>query len=704
MKRSPKLFKLIRRWPTIVALALSFCLLLCQAFYVTAVYRQKREQNLACAKLIAQEAGAQFEQLFDSIFDCVRITAAEFEMGESDETVLLTLLQKSEGVTKAAILKNAMLYSLHDGELTPQQDSDIARQFNFSNGYSVAVQLDGSIRLCYNCSLFKLLAWPNLDGLNAQLNKLLNGEFEYVVFNSDTGDCLINHSGINDGNYYEFLMALVDEPAGVDELLREKDAVTSLKLNGDSHRSYIAQCKTGLDGWSIALIIPESSLPSALGYRTTGQIVVFMVISLLLFGITFGALAELLRLRKNQLATRKLLGALNGMADQAVKQSGQALFVCQRDNDKVPLIKDGMGIIDPEIKSGSIDDIVRGFALSDEEGERLTDAVHALQPGEINKFTISFADRGTEEHTLQFVLSRTQDNDNLVCAIVRDCTQDRFNRERAIEEMHFSQGMRQKANMIWQYNVSRGRWRLTFARCIDIAHMGVAKDEWRNSDTDIASLLRTLFHNDDYELFASRMRAQAIAELYHCGRDEVEMEYRLKIPGDNEYVWYRQSMRIFREPETNDIMADIYVVNIDAEKRAEMERSERRQILQQTLTALGSIYYGLYYVNLDTDTSYTVKSLGGDMVTQLADSFEKQFEEYINQRVHPEDRAQLHELLSCYRLKRVLSEQKPSVRVNFRRRSGDTFRSSTLIIQSARFENGVVRDIVLALRKDSEET
>ena len=702
MKSKSKLFRLIRRWPTIVALVLSFCLLICQAFYIAGVQKQKRAQNLACAELAARQGSVHFKQLVNSTFDSMRVAAAELGQSDAEDAELLDTLAISSGIARIALVRDGEMYVLQNSELIPQEDTHTVTRYGISNGCVLAVQDDGEIRLCATYDRGELIVWPNVNSLTAQLNKLLEGDFGYIVFNSMTGDCLINHSDIEQ-NYYEFLMALVDEPDGVDGLLRNKNAVTALKINGDSHLSYIAQCRTGLNFWSMAFIIPEDSLPSAEGTGTTAQIVAFIAVSLLLFVITFGALAELLKLRRSQISRRRLLNAFNSMADRAVAQSKQAIFVYQRDNETVPMIKDGMELMNPAVKEGRMRDIVQGFGLSPEDGEKLTDAIHALQPGEESTVVFSGADRGSEEHTLQFVLTRMQDESNLVCAIVRDCTQERFNREREIEEIHYGQSMRQKANMIWRYNVSRGNWQLIFVRGFDPARIGVVRNEWRNSDEDIADLLHTLLHCDDYDLFASRMRAEAVAEMCHCGRDETEMEYRLKIPGDSGYSWYRQSMRVFRTPETNDIMADIYVMNVDAEKRAEMERSERRQILQQTQTALGSIFYGLYYINLDTDTSYTVKSLGGDMVTQLADSFEKQFAEYVKSRVHPDDQAHLLDLLTCYRLKRTLTEQKPSLLLQFRRRSGDMFRTSTLIIQAARFENASVREIVLALRKDSEE-
>ena len=700
MKHKSGIFRLVRRWPAVLALVLAFCLLLCQAIYISRGRQRQSEQNLACAQLVVEQASQQFRQAMVSVFDRMSIATGVLNRGEADTAELLSSLKKSTAILDAAVVRDGEMLRLQDGALQSETEPKTAKRYAASAGTSFVLQEDGTVQLRSIFMDGELVLWPDMDALGARLCSAIDGGCDFVVYNSVTGDYLLNRSEISK-NYYEFLMAL-DTPDGVDSLFRIKNAVAALNLDGSGTLSYIAQHQSGINPWCLALFIPETALPSAQGSDMVMQTLAVAIISVLLFAIACCALAVLLKLRRNQISACKSLTALESMVEQAATQSRTALFIYQRDTEKVPFIKDGTGTLDQSQACVGMDELMNGFSLSQEDRERLMDAIHALAPGEETVVTVNSSDRGAEEHALSFSLKRQRENGNLVTATVRDCTQERFNRERALEEVHFSNSMRQKSNMIWQYNVSRGNWRLVFARGVDPARMGVSASEWRRCDTDIG-LMRTMLHPDDCAAFIARMRPDAVAEMYHCGRDEMELEYRLRMPGDKTYSWYRQIVRTFRAPETNDIMADAYAINVDAEKRAEMERNERRQVLQQTLTALGGIFYGLYYVDLDTDTSYTVKSLGGDLVTQLHASFEKTFAGFIDQRVHPDDRAQLHDILNCYRLKRMVTEENHFIRTDYRRKSGDQYRKSILIIQAARFENGVIRDIVIALRKNDDE-
>ena len=670
MKRRAVKIGRINRWPTILALALVFCLLLCQVIYISKVRQLQREQNLACAQLVVEQASQQFRQAMTSGFDRMRIAASVLSSGDADEAALLTSLKATTGVLDAAIVQDGEMRCVRDGALYTQHEPKTAKRYTISSSTTYVLQEDGGVHL------------------------------RSRVYNSVSGDHLFNRSDISQ-NYYEYLMTL-DTADGVDELFRVKDAVATARLGEDGALSYIAQHQSGLSPWCITLIIPESALPSAQELDMSVPMRVVTIISVLLFIIASGALLMLLRLRSKQDAARKSIVALESMVEQASEQSRTALLIYQRDTEKVPFIRDGMGALRQPRMGDSLEALLTDFSLNQADSERLMDVLHGLLPGEAGEITVN-ADRGAEEHALSFSLKRMQENAELIAIAVRDCTQERFNRERALEEQHFGNGMRQKSNMIWKCNISRASWQLVFVRGVDPARMGVSENVWRNSEADISGLLRTLIHPEDYADLVSRVRPEAAAEAYQCGRDEMEFEYRMCIPGDKAYSWYRQITRIFRSPEANDIMADAYIINIDAEKRAEMERSERRQVLQQTLTALGGIFYGLYYVDLDTNTSYTVKSLGGDLVTQLHASFEDTFSAFIDQRVHPDDRARLYDLLSCYRLKRMITEEKHFVRTGYRRKSGDQYRDSILLIQAARFENGVIRDVVVALRKNDEE-
>jgi len=133
-----------------------------------------------------------------------------------------------------------------------------------------------------------------------------------------------------------------------------------------------------------------------------------------------------------------------------------------------------------------------------------------------------------------------------------------------------------------------------------------------------------------------------------------------------------------------------------------MERRERQRIHQQTLTAIGGIYYGLYYIELDNDLCFTAKSHAGELGSDICGPFRTAFAGYIDQYVHEEDRETLRRMIDPYLLRREVREENQFQRCEFRRRVGENYKWSAAIIQAARFENAQVRDVVLAFEDISD--
>ena len=122
--------------------------------------------------------------------------------------------------------------------------------------------------------------------------------------------------------------------------------------------------------------------------------------------------------------------------------------------------------------------------------------------------------------------------------------------------------------------------------------------------------------------------------------------------------------------------------------------------VEDTITRICSAY-GCDEINVFTITSsivVTVRSPGGEMITQLSMPFRATFAKYIQQNVVPEDREKLNKLLDPYYIRKNIREGSHFVRCEYRRIVGDSYEWSAVIVQAARFENATVREVVLALR------
>ncbi|MBQ3574835.1 MAG: hypothetical protein IJA26_04150, partial [Clostridia bacterium] len=189
---------------------------------------------------------------------------------------------------------------------------------------------------------------------------------------------------------------------------------------------------------------------------------------------------------------------------------------------------------------------------------------------------------------------------------------------------------------------------------------------------------------------------------YRTGKSECVQDCRVRSLKKTGYEWHRQMLRVFKDTDSNEIVARLYMLNVDAEKNAEMERRERYRIHQQTLTAIGGIYYGLYYIELDNDLCYTAKSHAGELCSDICAPFKTAFAGYIEKYVHEDDRETLRRLIDPYMLRKKVQEDQRFHRCEFRRRVGEHYEWSAAIIQAARFENAQIRDVVLAFEDISD--
>ena len=646
----------------------------------------------------ANRVAAQFEQLVFNAFDQMRSSTDLMDAGAVDETTLIqTLLNygpfMDAGVVQAGELRHA------DGSTSPVQDGVTYVHYDATNHTDkIIAQADGVIQLRVSLkNRSELAAWLDPKDLDDVLQSGFTDSYGYAVYNSATGVYLLNHTSFSNDNYYETLLGM-NENGSTEDLLSKGSAQTRMTGSADGDY-YIAQRRTAVSPWSIALVIPVDLVDShSLVVRATPITMVAVTAFLILVLASYTVFA-MHRIRQANRKAEQTLKVGERALNTAAAEARATLFVYQRGSDGKMPCYDGLGLIDGTsegAKHATFREVEAACRLSEEDAEQLRERIRELTAGATAELTLRSLAKEREEHLLRFVLSAPRDDRNSVIISIRDCTFQVLSQNQADEENNYRRAVEPRTESIWQINISRDRWRLVHGRNRDVLKMlGVVKNAWREYSADLNGMMREYLMPDDYDAYVDSVSIAGITALYRSGKIQHTRDYRVRSGAD--FVWHRMTLRICINPESGDILANIYVFNVDAEKNAELERGERKRILHQTLTALGGIYYGLYYVDLEKDLCYAAKAHGGELVTQLSAPYKVTFDAYIETIVHPEDRDRMRALLSAYNLHRSMTEGSHYQRCEYRRRTDEGYGRAEIIVQPARFENGVVREVVLAL-------
>lgn len=673
----------------IVVCALAF-------LYVLAGFERAAEQERACAAV--QRVAGQFEQMLEDAFSQIDAGASLINSGVAEDMILETLTTDGS-FADAAVVRDGQLRRA-DGSVEPATGA-IASSY-YSGGASparVIPQKDGSIQLRINLTAGgELAGWLDPQNVDDVLSGAYAADYGYAVYNSSTGAYLLNHTPFEQRGYYDAMLEL-----------GEHDSVVSLmnassgqaRIEGAGEVYYVVQRPSGIYPWNIALIIPETLVD---GGPTEGLAATLLVVvsAILLTGI-LGA-HSFLALRRQRAADAhsaqmKRLGV--HMLGVAASEARATLFVHRRGSDEPQPCFDGLGLLDApgeRMRKASMSELVDACKLDEEDEERLHERMRELGPGQSADLIIQSGALGKEEHALRFALSAPASDADSVCICIQDCTLEILSMDQAEAERGYRAAMEPRSASIWEINISRNRWRAVYAKSAgELRALGVRKNCWRDYSADLGGVLREYVHPADYTGSFEKMSIASITALYRSGHAQFVQDYRVRAGDGDGYVWHRMTVHTALAPETGDIMAHVYVFNVDAEKNAELERMERSRILNQSLTAMGGIYYGLYYVDLEHDLCYTAKSHGGELVSELCAPYKASIEGYIADSVHPEDQAALRELLDAYQLRRNMKEGSHFRRRIYRRRRGEGYERSFIIVQPARYENGTIREIVIAL-------
>lgn len=647
------------------------------------------------AAFAARQVSARFDQLVEDGFRQLNLAAAVLS-GDNEDAVLRGL-QESGTFSEAALVSGNMRRDA-DGVHSRADRSGmyILHGADGVNGRIIA-QSKGTVQLSVTTESGELTARLNAQELEEVFQSAYPGEYGAALFNSATGVYIINRTAFAENSYYDTLFSL-NEEGRTSKLLYSAENQAYIDGKGADGGYYIAHCRTGVQPWSLALFLPEALLLGAEGGKLDVLALVVALLQLFLLGMY--VLHFVRRYRSEKRIANETKYIHEELLERLARDAGSALYVYSRVNDGIESSYDGMGLAAETPRS--ISGLASAYGVEDEDADGLYKTIRELKPGAdaVMRFAASSAEA---ERQLCFRLHCTGDGKRVICIVKDNAAEEEcIGIERAEEE--FRRQAAGRCSSVWQINATWNRWRMTDGSAARLVSLGNGEmRSWRSCSGDLGGALRESILAQDYAEFVRAMSPETIIDLLRAGMRQASMEFRAKGRACESYEWQRMTMRIYREAGSGDVMAYVYMTNVDAEKNAELERRERARILQQTLTALGGIYYGLYYIDLDGDLSYAAKAYEGKLSSRLRMPFKASFRGYVERFVHPDDQAALLKLFDPYYLRKSMTESSHLLRREYRRRVGEGYEWAAVVVQAARFENGTIRDAVVAMRKIDHE-
>lgn len=643
----------------------------------------------------------RFEQLIENGFSQMKSMSALLEGKQASQEAVLEVLRANALFMDAGVYANGELHGALGVASTGEGQVAYIHYDATAPDFKVIAQTDGAIQLRVSMgSLGELAAWVDPENVEAILSSAFDWEYGYAIYNSATGAYLVNHTGFSDGGYYDALLAM-NEDGSAGALLNNGKAHAYINGSNSEGGYYIAQQQSAIHPWSIALILPENLVQDGnAGLQTLYIVLLAIVLALVIVGCNLFTAHRIHVINAN---ARRAIDVGERMLNTAAQQARMSLFVYYRGMDGPILCYDGLNLMGNRERGAcltTLEAIQAGCGLRGEAQESLEERLHDLTPGNTEEFIIHSAVAGGQERVLRFALNASTEEKHSVICSIWDCTQELISQNRAEEERNYRISIEPRTMSIWQVNVSRNRWHaLHLKPGSSMGALSVVKSVWRDYSADMSGIIRNYIHSADYETFHENMSIDALSDMYRSGRAHFSLDYRTCAENQKNCKWHRMIVRLYLNPDSGDLLANLYVFNVDAEKNAELERGDRKRILQQTLTALGGVFYGLYYVDLENDLCYTAKAQGGQLVSRLSAAYKSTFDTYIEKYVHPEDQEVLRNVLNAYTLRRNMVEGSHYTQAEYRHRIGDEYVWTEAIVQPARFENGSIREVVLALRR-----
>ena len=659
------------------------CLLQCLLLVLLAallLYAQQSRVSLSCARdtlSAAQRISVQLEQCIDDTMQHLVQIADRLDAGETDLEEEFQIL--------------AATHQVQDVRIEPA-DGILSQLVPMPQG---GLQLRTALR-----SGEELTAVLSDDILHAIMGGTLEWDYDYTLYNTSTGACLFTSGDLNAHSFYDVLLNLSANGRVKEYEAAADESERVLRADMSDGQRYIAVVENEQKSRGVAIAVPASMLTAEYSSLLPALLYVLLPVLLLMGCAAASALAATRRIRNSNRNIARALDMSERQVSIAARDARITILVIGYGHEGILACHDGLGLTTAGNQLRSVSDLERVCGLVDGELDRVYECMNQYTDDRASVVTVRCHTAGNEERSLRISFRAAEmDGRNIICSI-SDCTHELAAQKRSEQERSYFANVKHRTSAVWQVNVSRNRWRaLQISQSDPLYELMHSSTQWRDYSSDMGGVISDFIHPADYFDFAERLSIPSLAAAFRSGMTEMTMEHRIGAPRAKEYAWHRLHARLWTEPKTKDIIASFYLYNVDAKKNAELERNEHNRVLQQALKALSGVYAGLYYVDLDNDLCYTAKALDGDLSDSLCMAYNKTISNYIEANVHPEDRDQLRSMLSVYALKRSMVEGSHFQKCRYRRAVGDgSYSGISITIQPARFENGTIKEVVLAMR------
>lgn len=227
----------------------------------------------------------------------------------------------------------------------------------------------------------------------------------------------------------------------------------------------------------------------------------------------------------------------------------------------------------------------------------------------------------------------TEDGHEKAFSVTRDIThQKNLEVERSADELRFHVALQKSYTEVYEVDLAANKPRLIYAN--DTSLIPVDSDP----AADIHEVARTLIHPDDRESFVASFIGTQVLETFTTGQLEVSAEFR-RLEKNGNWCWV--SGRIVPLVASSQKKSDraMFLVKDISERKAQ---EQLNNIAAQYDRALRGIYDELLELNISRE-NYRFIYRTGSKAPELPQEGELSFllQNFIRNRVHPDDRAKL---------------------------------------------------------------
>ena len=265
------------------------------------------------------------------------------------------------------------------------------------------------------------------------------------------------------------------------------------------------------------------------------------------------------------------LGAQGRLLYIALQRSAATAFEYDAAADRLSTIVELNGSCETVTYSGGPELVARKYGCSEKDTLAVENAFGLAVDGEDAE--VDFRDLragGQSFKRMSLYVMRVQDKPTgTVVGVVSDISREKRLAEQARREQEFRLSVLGSSAYGLEIGLESNRWKYLWRNG--------AADEIRESDDydkDMLSLLmRDTVAKEDYSAYTAVMNRQSLLQSYGDGREELTLDYRIQ-EEDGGLRWFRGVIHLLEDGETGETRANVYVSDVDAQKRRELAEAE----------------------------------------------------------------------------------------------------------------------------------